>query len=373
MSSSDYGSVELNTRRKSFGVSLQTHEWQNERTKDSYPRDLSTNIEILNSSEDFGSKGSYKLCEPVKNFVFVKTTKTASTTVGATLYRYGLKHNLVAALPVPPTGVDLHIEGNKVDVTTYPCTEVFPGYNYISSHLRMYNRESLETVIPNATYITILRSPYTQFRSSFYFYAADRTLNLEKWRNPFEKFVKNLTKYRKPLPLSHQSRNGQLFRLGYDCDLVCDIPIDQIIQKLDKEIDLVMITEYLDESFVLLKQLMCWSTKDIVYYSLAQRPRGHTPITKGMEAIISKWNRLDLILYNYFNRTLWRKIEKYDGDFKEDLRLFRAKQIQIANECAFNSTNDACKLSQLNVGQLKKLVAKLQYNKFCSKQKQIYI
>ena len=41
--------------------------------------------------------------------------------------------------------------------------------------------------------------------------------------------------------------------------------VDEWIEQMDNEFSLILITDFMDESLVLLKQLMCWETKDIIY------------------------------------------------------------------------------------------------------------
>ena len=41
--------------------------------------------------------------------------------------------------------------------------------------------------------------------------------------------------------------------------------IQEFIDKLKKQLDLVLINEFIDESLVLLKRLLCWSLDDIIY------------------------------------------------------------------------------------------------------------
>lgn len=54
-----------------------------------------------------------------------------------------------------------------------------------------------------------------------------------------------------------------LFDLGYPDDLgVMDLR--QAIEDLDQRFDLVMVSEYLDESLILLRHLLCWSLHDVV-------------------------------------------------------------------------------------------------------------
>ena len=43
------------------------------------------------------------------------------------------------------------------------------------------------------------------------------------------------------------------------------------IVEMDKELGLVMITEYSSESYVLLRRKMCWDTSDVLYLSINNR------------------------------------------------------------------------------------------------------
>lgn len=41
--------------------------------------------------------------------------------------------------------------------------------------------------------------------------------------------------------------------------------VQETINELDMQLDFVMITEYFDESLVMLQNIMCWSMDDVVY------------------------------------------------------------------------------------------------------------
>ena len=49
--------------------------------------------------------------------------------------------------------------------------------------------------------------------------------------------------------------------------------IQKHIDELAEKIDLVLITEYFDESLVLLKRELCWELDDVVYFKLNQRSK----------------------------------------------------------------------------------------------------
>ena len=50
-----------------------------------------------------------------------------------------------------------------------------------------------------------------------------------------------------------------------------DIANSILNRELDRQFDLVLILEYFDESLILLQNLMCWSTEDLVYLKQNER------------------------------------------------------------------------------------------------------
>ncbi|XP_077866773.1 galactose-3-O-sulfotransferase 2-like [Saccoglossus kowalevskii] len=118
----------------------------------------------------------------------------------------------------------------------------------------------------------------------------------------------------------------------------------QKLQELDEDLDLVMITEYMDESLILLKKMMCWTIDDIVFESRRVVNRKRTETTHVMKEILSKTLKEDIRLYDHFNKTLWQKIQNYDGHFDKDLRKFRARESEMKDACAKNKKHHYCKI-----------------------------
>nr|XP_006813371.1 PREDICTED: galactosylceramide sulfotransferase-like [Saccoglossus kowalevskii] len=288
------------------------------------------------------------------------------------MYRFGLKHRLIAALPTRSGQINIDQNKNTLDAVTYPCTNSFPGYNYMASHIGHYNYTVLNSFIPNSKFITIMRSPYTQMESAFYYIRADYKHKLENFSNPFAEFLHNYSKikYRFTMHSITTGKWGQLSMLGYNWAKLKQNHhhIKTKILELDKEMDLVMITEYMDESLVLLKKLMCWTFDDIVYHSCKVRaPGGRVPLSQRTKEVVANWNAGDLLLYDSFNKTFWRKIENYDGNFEEDLRLFRKKQIEITKKC-LNSSSEYCRLLSIDADKFaREIVKNRQHDLFCRK------
>ena len=122
------------------------------------------------------------------------------------------------------------------------------------------------------------------------------------------------------------------------------------ITKLDRDFELVLIMEYFDESLILLKKALCWTFQDILYVKFNQRQ--HKPKIKISEKVkqnIREWNKADVMLHDYFNRTLWRKIHDYGSSFWRDLNDFRRMNSKMQSSCvekkqsfekAFKSSDD---------------------------------
>lgn len=66
--------------------------------------------------------------------------------------------------------------------------------------------------------------------------------------------------------------NSQAFDLGIDHDATPE-HVDKVIAQMDSW-GLVLITEYMDESLVLLKRKMCWTLDDVAYYALKVQSGG---------------------------------------------------------------------------------------------------
>ncbi|XP_072051968.1 galactosylceramide sulfotransferase-like [Amphiura filiformis] len=113
------------------------------------------------------------------------------------------------------------------------------------------------------------------------------------------------------------------------------------IKKLSREFDLMLITEYFDESLLLLRKLMCWSFDDILYLKQnvrADESRSQS-LSEPLKDRIRKWNVADTRLYEYFNQTLWKKIAAYGPSFRRDLQYFKDKETYLHNLCVGNATS----------------------------------
>ncbi|OCT90577.1 hypothetical protein XELAEV_18019193mg [Xenopus laevis] len=270
-------------------------------------------------------------CQPKSHIVFLKTHKTAGSTVLNMLNRYGDRNSLTFALPqkyqfsYPNLFNSNMVKGyDEVNKSTY---------DILCHHLR-FNLPEVRKLMPaDSFYFTILRDPATLAESSFSYYHSVSSV-FKKAPNLTE-FIAHPLYYYKPGEKGNQhARNFQWFDLGLDPDT----PFNESLARADvKEIkrvfNLVLLSEYFDESMVLLKEELCWDLDDVVNFKQNSR-ESSTPLDKREKDMLRAWNALDWYLYVYFNRTFWEKVEKF-GREKMDIEVsrLRERRQQLAEIC----------------------------------------
>ncbi|XP_063967572.1 galactosylceramide sulfotransferase-like [Lytechinus pictus] len=287
-------------------------------------------------------------CVPHQKLVFLKTHKTGSTTLASIIQRYGYLKNLTFLVPHRNHFVNYQniFNVDKINLTEVKDTgevrwSFQKGYDILTNHAR-YNRSSMGIVFHDARYITILREPSAQFESAFYYFEIWRSI--PRSREPLKLFMGDPELHFRKVMQTRQyykdsMHNQQLFDLGMSHDdMNDDDKVKRKIHEIDAEFDLVMITEYYDESLILLRKLLCWSMDDILYLAKGTRtPDYHVEVGPDLRTKIQTWNKADVWLYKHFNETFWRKVRSYGPEFGKDLAEFRARLAATHDSCC-NST-----------------------------------
>ncbi|XP_057313442.1 galactosylceramide sulfotransferase-like [Hydractinia symbiolongicarpus] len=310
---------------------------------------------ITIQSDRYIKKIPKRKCNARQHVVFLKTHKTGGSTITNILNRYGEARDFNFILP--------RIGENRLDWpwffqkdSFYPLNGSEP--NILCNHAR-YSKETMKAVMPNDTiFVTILRHPITQFESSFSYMTLDKILGMENSTNPIEEFFKDpesvLVNYVLTQDLRINSdrlkliRNGMFYDLGLESkDFENRAKISEAIRQIDSEFDLVMITEYFDESLVLLKRILCWELDDLVYFRLKQRTNGWIRnLSSPLKRKITHWSSADMALYEHFNRTFWKVIEKMGSDFWEEVKILKAKTKIMKSLCLRNDNTASAELLQ---------------------------
>lgn len=267
------------------------------------------------------------------NVVFVKTHKTGSTTLTSILNRFGYFRNLSFLHMADSSAGHFNYHSVKGRLSFLPPIGVakndvkkYRGYNISAVHVR-YNRRLMDSLMyhHNLYYITILREPVSQLLSAIHYFDVPNKTLPSKYRNQtFEASVLGIIRRKKICEKSPFAWNNQIFDLGFDKKKMKNVTmITKFILKLSKEMDLVLIKEYFDESLILLKRLLCWEFEDILYVKCRGQPPTESIRNQSTIARLRVHNYADRLLYQHFNKTLWDKIAAYGPSFDEDLRTFR--------------------------------------------------
>jgi len=287
-------------------------------------------------------QNSSQKCINRKNIFFLKTHKAGSTTVQNVLLRYGERNNATFALPKQSAA---HVFNYNVK---FSPTMVRPSpsgqYNILCNHLHFHEPGVRQLMPKDTKYIAIVRHPIDLFESIMSYYTDDvrafQRVPGKSIQQRMKNFLDDPKKYY-GFDASHYERfakNAMMWDFGFDNDEEDDEAIDQWIQYLDDTFDLVMITDYFDESMVLLKDELCWDTEDISYLKSNSRKRDQESVRQWLGPEYSQklldWNKADWKLYQHFNQTFNKKIEEFGvGRMQREVAKLKEANRNVRDKC----------------------------------------
>lgn len=237
--------------------------------------------------------------------VFLKTHKTASSTIQNILMRYGTKYDKTFALP--STGKTIFKYWKSWSEADYYKLEKAP--DMIVHHMR-FSKE-VEKVFSDANYFSILRNPVIMFESLFnYMKTVAPQFNKA---HTLENFLSDPKKYQQlgksKSMTSFFSRNHMTFEFGYDPNEEDEVKINEMISKIEKRFNFILINEFMAESLIVLRRYLCMDLPDIACFITNAR-KSSSKLSHKIQKDLENWNRADFMLYQHFNSTLWNKIEE---------------------------------------------------------------
>ncbi|KAF4074235.1 hypothetical protein AMELA_G00237350 [Ameiurus melas] len=274
-------------------------------------------------------------CTPKVDIMFMKTHKTASSTILNMLFRFGEKHHLKFAFPSSRNDFFYPSLFYRTQVKDYG-----PGmcFNIMCNHMRFNEAEVAKVLPADTTYITILRDPAELFESSFHYFGR---LVPFTWKisggDKMEEFLSQPELYYDPEGFnSFYLKNLLFFDFGQDNNLpLADPRVEEGIRAISRRFHLVMLVEHFEESLILLKDALCWDMDDLLFFKLNVR-KGSTvsKMTPELRAKALQWNAIDWKLYQHFNNTFWKKVELYGRERMEnDVAELRRRNSQMAAIC----------------------------------------
>ena len=263
---------------------------------------------------------------------FYQVHKAGSTTVSNLLARYALRHDLNVALPdkTPRSAFLFHCFGPFREDRVMPLAEG-QRYNVLFNHM-VYNRTALDNVMSSDTfYVAIMRQPEDRFLSSVYFFRVLKPPRVNNTEN--DKFAQFISKTNRTRLEEIRLYNSVMFNTGLSLTLQKnETAVMQHVQKLDRELDLMMVMEHFHESLVLLKRRACLSLRDIVFLKTNSRRNYnvHKITARDVEELKS-WQMADHVAYDHFYAKFWAEVGKEGDGFYREVAHFKEIVMLVSN------------------------------------------
>lgn len=192
---------------------------------------------------------------------------------------------------------------------------------------------------PETFYFSILRNPVAMMESIFIYYKSIPAFHGKRTLDEFLNTSK--THYDGAKPNNHYAHNILAFDFGLNNNVTFESPdlekrVSDAIFAIERDFGLILLSEYFDESMILLRHALCWSLHDVASFKLNRRSdRSRHKFSPETADKIMKWNALDWQIYLHFNATFWHKLDTVIGrqQLEKEVSELRALQTQLAGIC----------------------------------------
>ncbi|CAG5091176.1 Oidioi.mRNA.OKI2018_I69.PAR.g12901.t1.cds [Oikopleura dioica] len=244
-----------------------------------------------------------------KNVIFVKTHKTASSSVQNILLRYTVNHGLNLAMPRHNGARFFNPEPFSPDMVR-PFYDEDEQPNVIANHL--VASPELFNFIPDAFTFTILRSVPSLYESTFeYFKTSTKAF---KNAGNIDAFYSNPKEFYAPgSHYNEYTRNHMAHDLGFKQDSVDPVYFQKSVEYMERRFDLVLISDYFLESMILLQDRLCLTMDEVV--TLVVNARDKNRLYRQQQLKISSAGILSIFIYSTISTQLsgssWRQFLTY--------------------------------------------------------------
>ncbi|XP_075538622.1 galactosylceramide sulfotransferase-like isoform X2 [Dermacentor variabilis] len=255
--------------------------------------------------------GKMRRCptEEQRSVCFLKTHKCASSSVQNMLMRYGESHGLRFVLPKSANYLGHPHLFNR------SMAPGKPPFDMLVHHARFHETEMRAVLRQQPLFVTIVREPAALFESLYSYYGLKRKTNMS-----LEQFASTASANRSVMGLLDRSRtrsklgfNQMSFDLGMaPAQFGNASAVRRFVEQLVATFDLVMVAERINESLVLLKDLLCWHTDDVVVFKLNARQSIYRHLLSPRLAAQIRWlNSADVLLYEHFARRFELRVRQF--------------------------------------------------------------
>ncbi|XP_076033026.1 galactosylceramide sulfotransferase-like [Oratosquilla oratoria] len=273
---------------------------------------------------------SEKECIPVTNVAFLKTHKCASSAIQNILFRYAFHQNLRLPLPSRSNyfGGPVAFHASMVKDTQWDGF----GYNIFATHTK-WNHEQVAAIMPKDTiYISIVRDPVELFESLFNYAKLSKVTRLS-----LEQYMVRVNK-RFPRQSGFLGINQMAWDFGLPKSMMENVTAArELVADVDTMFDLVMVAERMDESLVLLKNLLCWTWEDVVVLKVNARKKDFkTEINPKLRKLMKSKLEIDYLLYDHFYAKFDDLVDQFGRDrMARELEELNTATMEVLVKCDF--------------------------------------
>lgn len=287
-----------------------------------------------------------------RHVVFLKVHKTGSSSVQNIFLRFGDSRNLTFILG--------HDDKNKSqsgfpNVISYKNTlnddlivPPPPGetYEILCCHL-IFNRSSFTRYLPpDSVYIGIVRDPITRLESAIRYFRMFSNVNLSDFADDPLAFDKRLPS---------MANNRMAFEFGFPLHLFPSksvgispnsfLEVTDYLNQLKEIFHLILVNEYMNESLILMKRVLNWHVKDVIYQKkLVAKPEVKRIFSENDVPKLQRYLHLDYTLYNMAVKELKKKIDQAGEDLKDEVNHFNAVIGKVTEYCESVKGNERDKV-----------------------------
>ncbi|KAL6972286.1 Galactose-3-O-sulfotransferase, partial [Sarracenia purpurea var. burkii] len=199
------------------------------------------------------------------------------------------------------------------DSSIIPSNRTPNGKYHILAHHTRYTSKLKSYQYPDTPMTTMLRHPATLFQSLYVFFRMERSTGMS-----FPQFL-NATKKPERIwgfysQIAYRGYNQMSVDLGFDLQQNQNATaINEFIDKIDREFDLVLIMEHMEESLVLLANLMGWPLEYVAFLKVNARVEGSDSysLTLQDKTTLLDLNPIDALLYDHFLKKFRKCVHQY--------------------------------------------------------------
>ncbi|RUS69623.1 hypothetical protein EGW08_022610, partial [Elysia chlorotica] len=307
-----------------------------------------------------------------RHVVFLKVHKAGSTTMLNILSRFALSRQLNVLMHNETT--DLSQYNTKIPKTKVMSIQIGEKYDMLFHHI-VFNHTDVAQFFPrDVKYIAIVRNPFDSFISMFkYVYTrwnhhTTKAVERTNPRDPIKEYLTHPLNYSASPLITDLFDNRMSVDFGVNLTKFREIKkspkeIGNFINKIDKVFDFVLVLEYFEESLVMLKRLMGWSLKDIVFFKLNSFKEiiKKTENTKNnsskdwlmvreypeeFRVMHRQWATIDYAVYSHFLRVFKEKMKSQSCNFEGEVDIFKQMLTKVNTFCSNKNGMNSLNIDQ---------------------------